>query len=379
LESQQTALAIKELGKLYFDRCDYGIALDKFVQASEYFEQQKDFENHLKCLNFLLRIHAEREDAAAIQDIKTRLQNLVIREGMPLSPRILNTMGRALAYQGDLKGAHELLQKAVKAALQTDNKVDLCYAINGLSTCYYLMDQLQDSLREIYNLRVFLQVLNLPEVKLSSQMINAHILRKTKRYDEALEMLWQCYDSVRVEKNMYMYVSLLYGMGLTYKESGLFDIAKMYLTLAKSTVDPVNLKYLARQIDLQFAELEVARVAPIVVEEDYDLIFQSDSNSIVERKKGRVDFGNQFVLLDMLRLFLAKPGHVYSKESLVQEVWQESYDPAVHDNKIYVSIKRLRRLIEPDYDHPRYICRAKNGYFLKKDTKILMQHPMKEM
>ena len=78
--------------------------------------------------------------------------------------------------------------------------------------------------------------------------------------------------------------------------------------------------------------------------------------------------------MDMLRLFIQNPGNVYSKEVLVKQVWKQEYNPAVHDNKIYVTIKRLRKLIEPEYDKPRYIFRAKNGYYLNKNTSILLQN-----
>jgi DNA-binding response OmpR family regulator len=54
-------------------------------------------------------------------------------------------------------------------------------------------------------------------------------------------------------------------------------------------------------------------------------------------------------------------------------VWKQDYDPGIHDNKIYVTIKRLRKLIEPDYEKPRYIFRAKNGYYLNKNTKVLLE------
>jgi DNA-binding response OmpR family regulator len=141
----------------------------------------------------------------------------------------------------------------------------------------------------------------------------------------------------------------------------------MYLKLAKKSADPENLRYLSRHIDVQLSELGVTSA------DDYDLIFDPTTNAVTERKKGRVDFKNQFILLDMLRLFMKQPGTVYSKEHLVKYVWRQDYDPTVHDNKIYVTIKRLRKLIEPDYDKPRYIFRAKNGYYLNKNTKILME------
>ncbi|MFN8945121.1 MAG: helix-turn-helix domain-containing protein, partial [Pseudobdellovibrionaceae bacterium] len=105
---------------------------------------------------------------------------------------------------------------------------------------------------------------------------------------------------------------------------------------------------------------------------NYDLVFDNENHMIVEKKLGKIDFKNQFILLDLLKLFLLNPGTVFSKEYLVENVWKQPYDPAVHDNKIYVTIKRLRRLIEPDFDKPKYIFRAKNGYYVNKSVKVLM-------
>jgi DNA-binding response OmpR family regulator len=166
---------------------------------------------------------------------------------------------------------------------------------------------------------------------------------------------------------MYTYITLLYGMALTYKESGETDLARVYLKLAKKSADPASLKYLSRHIESQMGELGVSQ------NDEYDLIFDALTNSVTEKKKGRVDFKNQFILLDMLRLFMRHPGTVHSKEALVKQVWKQDYDPSIHDNKIYVTIKRLRKLIEPDYDKPKYIFRAKNGYYLNKNTKVLME------
>ena len=105
-------------------------------------------------------------------------------------------------------------------------------------------------------------------------------------------------------------------------------------------------------------------------EDSADLIFDLEKHSVIERNLGSIDFKNQFILLDLLKLFISNQGHIFSKEYLVEHVWKQNYDPEVHDNKIYVTIKRLRKLIEPDYDKPKYIFRAKNGYYLNKSSKI---------
>jgi tetratricopeptide (TPR) repeat protein len=359
--------ASMELGKLYHARCDFGLAIEHFTDAANGYYEEKNFELYLKCQNYILRMYAEREEAENIRITKERLQDLVLKEGFELNAKTYYTLGICASYKGQFDVALDYFQKSLAIALASDNKHDICYAINGLAITYYSLDRLSEALKEIYNLQVFFQVMDLRELRLSSQMLNGHILRKMKKYDQALEIFWECYELLRAEKNLFIYLSMLYGMALTYKESGETDMARMYLKLAKKSADPENVKHLCRYIDAQLAELGVNQT------EDYDLIFDPLTNSVTEKKKGKVDFKNQFILLDMLRLFMKQPGAVYSKENLVKQVWKQDYDPAVHDNKIYVTIKRLRKLIEPDYDKPRYIFRAKNGYYLNKNTKILME------
>ena len=81
----------------------------------------------------------------------------------------------------------------------------------------------------------------------------------------------------------------------------------------------------------------------------YDIIFDVKDHLIVEKQKGCIELKNQFILLDLLKLFLLNPGVSYSKESIIQKVWKQEYLPEVHDNKIYVTIKRLREMIETDF------------------------------
>nr|WP_295905720.1 hypothetical protein [uncultured Bdellovibrio sp.] len=50
------------------------------------------------------------------------------------------------------------------------------------------------------------------------------------------------------------------------------------------------------------------------------------------------------------------------------KVWSQIYDPDLHDNLIYVSIKRLRTLIEPDLESPRYILRDRKGYYFNQQS-----------
>lgn len=357
-----------EFGNLYYSRGDFDAAETRLTLAADQFFAKKNFDRYLKCLNVLLRIYAEREAIQDINSTKEKLQDLVLKEGFELNAKTYYTLGICATYKQQLDLGLEYFQKSLGIALSKDDKEDMCYAIHGIAIAYFMMGRYADALKEIYNLQVFFQVLPLTELKLTSQILNGAVLRKQGRHEQALEIFWDCYDSLREVKNLDVYCYLLYNIGSTYHSMGQFDLSRTYVQLAKRTVDPKNFKQLAKYIDKKLEELGVKP------NEDFDLIFNVGSNLVTERKKGKVDFKNQFILLDLLHLFLKTPGQIYSKEALVKKIWTQDYDPQIHDNKIYVTIKRLRQLIEPDINKPKYIFRSKNGYFLNKGIKVLLEH-----
>lgn len=366
-EAMIQATELYEMGKLKGELGDFRVAIEHLENAAEMYRQNKCHKLFIKCLTLCLRMYAEREDQKAIQAVKDRLYDYVTREKIELNSTTYYTLALICSYRGEYPQALEFLEKALGLALAQDSKEDMCYAIHGLAAVYWSLGRTEDALKEIYNLRVFFQVLQVPELEVSSQILNGYILVSLKRYDEALDIFWKSFESLKSQKNIYSYVNLLFAMAYAHAEAGDVDLAKTYMRLAQQMADPQNFVFLLRKIN------ELNRRISGKNENRYDIVFNSASNSVVERKKGKIDFKNQFILLDMLKLFLRNPGEVYSKESLVRAVWKEEYDPSVHDNKIYVTIKRLRQLIEPDFDKPKYIYRAKNGYYLNRNAKVSIE------
>lgn len=356
-----------EVGKLHFERGDFTAAVPLLKEVASSAFAKRDFEEYLNAQNLLLRMYSEQEEYEEINKTKEVLQDLVLKEGFELNAKTYYTLALCAAYKKQYETSLEYLQKSLSIALATDKKVDMCYAICGLAITYNRLGRYTDALREIYNLQVFFQVIDIPDLKIAAQNINGQILRGLKKYDEALNLFWQVYETLKTSKSLMNYVSILYQLGLTYNDLGEKEKAKMYLELALKSIDPENMKYVYRQTKEALSQIGVED------KKDYDLIFDLDQNEVVEHKIGKVDFKNQFILLDLLRLFVSNPGQVYSKEALVEEIWHQPYDPTVHDNKIYVTIKRLRKMIEPDYEKPRYIFRSKNGYFLNKSVKVLIE------
>lgn len=353
-----------EIGKLYCDRGDYNLALPNLADASSQFLLDKNYNSYLRCLQLILRIHAERDEFDQITSIKESLHDLVIRENIELNSKTYYTLGVCATFKGQIESAIDFFRRALELGLKANSQEDMCYAILGLSISYRHQKKYEEALKEIYNLNIFLQLLDIPELRATAANSNALILMDLKKHDQALEILWQAYEELKITKQLSVAVIILGNIGICLFETGQKDLAKVYLNLAKRSLDPANNRVMMAKMDSYLKLLNNNQ------EDSADLVFDLEKHAVIEKNLGAIDFKNQFILLDLLRLFISNQGQIFSKEYLVEHVWKQNYDPSVHDNKIYVTIKRLRKLIEPDYDKPKYIFRAKNGYYLNKTAKV---------
>ena len=172
-----------------------------------------------------------------------------------------------------------------------------------------------------------------------------------------------------------LYLHTLCVLGTILSKKGDDTSARLYLDLANRSLKRDEFPRIARLVDEAVAALDHA-LGPAAAA---DLIFDTRTGILFEKNQGEIRFDGQFILRDLLRVFLADPGQVFSKEDLVGRVWREDYDPKIHDNKIYVTIKRLRKLLEsetnslePQSEKTDYILRAKNGYFLNPKIRVLI-------
>jgi tetratricopeptide (TPR) repeat protein len=361
-----------EIGVLYCDRGDYQLALPNLEEAGKAFLEERNYNSFLKSLKFILRIHAERNDAEKITQIKEQLHDLIIREGIELSSKIYCALGSCSVLKNQPDNASEYYKKALELGLKDNNQEDMSNAILGLSICYRMLGRYEEALKEVYNLNIFLQVMNITDLKIASANSNARILMDMKKHEQALDVLWMAYEEIKHTKQLYTALGILINIGTCLFEIGQKDAAKIYFSLAHKSIDPVNNKAYHAYTEKYLKALNTS------VTSEVDMVFDLDNHAIIEKSLGKIDFKNQFILLDLLKLFISNQGQIFSKEYLVEQVWKQNYDPEVHDNKIYVTIKRLRKMIEPDYDKPKYIFRAKNGYYLSKNAKVDMNESKAE-
>ncbi len=354
---------LNELGRLYFERGDIRKAIQLFETLSNSALESRDYHRFLETAHVLLRLYAEREDLASITTMKEILNQLISQGLLIPNSRTFYTLGLCAVFNQQYEPALGYLHAALQQAMEQQNNEDLGYALFGLASAFRDTKRFKESMALIQKLEVVLEVLNIRRLKYATHVLKSNLFREQGDFQKALESLGKANDVIREEKSLFYHIHTQRFLGRIYKDMGQKTFARMYLEIALKTTDPQELvhTYNGIQKDLQGLHGDAPEHADLVIHSDFQ---------VREKVRGTIEFKNQQTLQNLLRLFIENPGRIFTKEELIGKIWGEEYNPSVHDNKIYVTIKRLRHLIEPELDHPRYIFRSKNGYFFNKEAKI---------
>ncbi len=368
LEQYKNNHSAYDLATLYRALGKIDLSIQYYEQAREEFKQSKDFSKYLKCQNALLRIHSEGQNSEAVNLVKEEIQDLVLKDVLKLTAEAYYTLGICSNNKGNIDLGLSYFEKSLDLAFKENNSEAMAYAIFGVAVSYYGKQDYLKAEEEIYKLKVFFEVMPGDQLIHATSILHGLILIEKTRYTEALEKLWKTYESLKKDYDICSFVNVLYVMGKAYLRMEKMDEAKLYFGLALKS----NPKYFVK------TKNDIEKLLNQIVDEDsedYDMVVDMKSHVVREKARGEIDFRNQFILLDLIQLLAKEPGRIYSKEDLVKHIWNQDYNPTVHDNKVYVTIKRLRKLVEPNLEKPQYIYRSKNGYFINQNLKIKVNHP----
>ena len=352
------------LAQLYYAACQIDQAERAFVTAAAEAHSNGNIDLRTQCLTKLLRIYTERQDNERVSSTITELSQLGLDE-TTRSSSILYALGLCATYQRRYIDAALNFKSALETALSNNNQYDMAHALYGMIAVFWVEGRHEKALHELKSLRVVTEAVGASELELTSYITEALILLDLARAEEAIAVLTSARERILGFRNWYMHLFLMYTLAKAYASRGQFDRARLYGELAGASADPKNFKNLSSQIAVLLSSLRAEREPPC------EVFFDSASNLVVIENQKRVDLKNQFILLKLLRVFTAEPGRVFSKQDLIEDVWAESYDPLVHDNKIYVTIRRLRKLLEPDFEKPKYILRSGGGYVFNPATHLV--------
>lgn len=199
--------------------------------------------------------------------------------------------------------------------------------------------------------------LNLQEITVSCLILKAYINFEENEYEESLNITWKAYELAKKSSFHYLEANILVQLARIHQRQSKSQLADIYCALAITGLDENEFPRLHQSIKIAFPKMHTES-------EDIDLIVNDEFRKLKERHKGMIDFKNQYILFDLVKLFSSNPGQRFSKAELIELIWKYEYNPVVHNNLIHVSIKRLRDLIEPNPENAHYILRDRKGYFM---------------
>ncbi len=358
-------------GLFAYHRGETSAALKEFNKVAESAKAAGDHTRYVEACTYLLRILAEREEFSKIEFIESQVFSVLATQELPvrLKARVMYILGICSCYQDTRHDqAMNRFHEAIEYAVASDDKEALASPLYGAATVLYARGRYDEALKELARLEILLSCLVLPELSATSLLLRSMIRRKQSRLDEALEAAWAAYETLKHHPHLAIYLHTLVSLGSIYTMKNDLSCAKLYLDLADRSLKRDEFPRIARLVDEALAAIRKSGRS------EADLAFDTRTGILTSRVKGDIRFEGQFILRDLLRVFLESPGRIFSKEDLARKVWKQTYQSNVHDNKIYVTIKRLRGLLETEGSgvSDDLILRAKNGYFLNPNIRVVI-------
>ena len=263
------------------------------------------------------------------------------------------------------KGQH-YFEEALKNSIGDVNHELTCRLLHALASAKLWKKENSEAEALIEKVLFLSKELQLDEIRASGLILKANTLSSSQKIEEALETLWESYEIAKrgfyfnIQANVLLYIANVYRL------SGNTKLMQTYANVAIKGLDEdkfPRIHQLAKGI-LSSAQ------GPIKMEPD--LRINVDQLKARVRGKGFIEFGHQHILFDLLMLLAMHPGKRFSKEQLIGRVWKQMYDPSTHDNLIYVSVKRLRNILEPDEASPIFVLRDRQGYYLAPQAVVEM-------
>lgn len=377
--------ALFELGQLYFDKCDFPNAVDCLEKVKTEALQFHLYENFFRANHLLLRIHAERLHF----DKHESLIREVLQVGSSLKgfdkflAKLYYSQGVAASYKREREVAvdcfHkslEILQKLILdptvqgKVLEEFHRdvlfVKYCLAVNEKDLKNYegalvALAELSKDIAEFSHGAHAFETVTLHDLEASVLLLEGSIFREIGQFPKALDRYWRAHGILKSHRSWSQYYYVLLGLGQTYLQMGNKDRAQMFFELVSDAIGNLELNSLKRILDRAIKNTETTTRR---------LQIDREKRVILEPTMGEIHFERRFVLLEILYLLASKPGKVFSKEELVDQIWHESYNPMVHDSKVYTSISRLRKLVEPNFKSPIYILNERDGYIFSPAVKL---------
>ncbi len=368
--------ALLQRGQLFLEKCEFPLARATFLEAFETAKLADDREGVTEAIAALLRLAAEAQDDEAILRWDSELEAAL--PGASAYATALAWHNRSVV--ATLGKKYRLAQTFLYRALRAFRAGHALESLSPPETRLYmkiwgaisatLMDR-ELSRRSMFTGDALIRKFaNSPHhAELASFYINKGVgFERARQYETARSWYQKAHASILAARHWYFHLYILYAYARIERHLRNFPQAYWYLDL---------IAHAANGPDFGNLESIVATERARLADDAVDLLIDSRQCEVRTREKKDLTLGKQYVLLGILEALTdahhrnaADAERGLSKGEIIERVWNEKYRPEAHDNKLYYNINRLRKLIEPDMRHPKYLLNWKEGYRLAPGLKV---------
>lgn len=366
-----------------FHRARFSRAERSFQAAAQGFLAQKQFSQYFEAAAFLVRSHVERDidqlnnverkSCEIYEGVRRNVAELLAQKDLTAADQSRGRFVLALLAlaEGDLEGAAEKLRLSLELAEKAEESSALIEPLYALA--YWALKNSDEDLAFSYlqRLNAILALKENPKYTVKAQLLAAAIHLKKGEYDQGLKNAWKAYRELLQVPNFVVYIHTLNYLAQLYIGKQDLKGARHYLELAQQALVGSELRRVSSYVSQTLNSLNETRSM-----DGCELRYEVARGMLTNREGRTLDFAGQFVMQDLLKLFALSPGRSFSKEEIVLKVWGETYDPSLHNNKLYVTIRRLRRMLQQlDVSVPntKLIVRSKNGYRLDPEVHLQLR------
>ncbi len=357
-----------ELARLYYQRGSFQISLKEALVAAEQAKAATDLIGWTHCARLIFQCSFELEKLDEVEFFYSELLKLQIsvnHQAMLLC-KIEHLLGMWSLAKGQPTEAESLLKRSLENTTLCKDYETMARVLHALAFVKTLNLDFEIALNLLEKALILTKELTLAEIETSCLILKGYIYSQSKTFDQGVELTWQAYENAKKSEHHHLIANILIQLALIYRDQGKTVFSEIFYAMAARGLEKEKFPRLVRMIEQEF------QTSSKLIE--YDLVIEENKLNIKARNKGSIDFKNQHVLFDLIKLLSKSPGTRFSKEDLIKKIWNQEYNPAVHDNTIYVNVKRLRTLLEPDPQLPQYILRDRLGYFIPSTTMVKIQN-----
>ncbi len=353
-------------GQKLFEKCELKLARERFEFVVSAAREQGDARAEIDAMSMLLRTSAEALDHDGVERWSGEIHRWVQRHPRSIPSSIWYHLGAQARTQRNWQEAFDYFMTALRELrkdplMPKQDRLEMqAKSLTGLASTLINLGRPE---RAVWVARKAIEKFGSLKVEGAIGqllIVIALVDEQAGRLDSALKWYQKAHQIILSERNWYAHLYLLYAYARIARMKSEFEQAEFYLGLIEAVASTDEFGVIRREVIE-----ERKRLAECTIDLELDEV----TSKVKTRESTEINFGKQHILLEILKALLAAHEEGISesergltKGQIVQRVWRTGYRPSAHDNKLYYNINRLRKLIEPDVHHPKYLLNWRDGY-----------------